>query len=139
MDLAYHPLFDRWLVRLIEGNPDVGGEVMALLAALEKHGMGLGDPESHPVATSTSRLRALRRTPPTSVTPYAEGPPVLRILYGFAVPPGGGTRAVVLYGGDKSTRSNRWYPPATAEAERRLGDFCRRMGWRIVKLRMEDP
>jgi hypothetical protein len=31
-------------------------------------------------------LRALRRTPPTAVTPYAEGPPVIRFLYGFAAP-----------------------------------------------------
>lgn len=67
VEVVYHPYFLEWF-------------------ELAVHGRELGDPESHPVVTSQLGLRALRRTPPTGVTPYAEGPPVIRILYGFVAP-----------------------------------------------------
>ena len=62
---------------------DLFGEVMALLRALEDYGHDIEgrQPEdaSHPIVTSRFRMFALRRTPPTVHTPYAEEPPVLRI------------------------------------------------------------
>lgn len=110
---------------------------MALLTALEEYGTDLGDPESHPVVTSQCRLRALRRTPPTTATPYADGPPVIRVLYGF-VADDRGLRAVVLLGGDKTSLGSQWYPPAIQEAERRLITLSARCGWRIRRLTIRD-
>lgn len=133
VEVLWHPLFRRWFEDLLEESPEIAGEIMALLAALEEHGTELGDPESHPVVTSGCRLRALRRTPPTDATPYAVDPPVLRVLYGF-VADQGRLKAVALYGGDKTTLRNRWYPPAVLEAERRLVAMCGRMGWEIRRL-----
>lgn len=138
VEVVYHPLFEEWYAHLFETDQDSAAEIMALLTALEEHGTDLGDPESHPVVTSDRKLRALRRTPPTDVTPYATEPPVLRVLYGFASPPEGGMKAVVLFGGDKTVAGNRWYPTAVAEAERRLGDLCRRRHWRLLQLRWPD-
>lgn len=138
MELVYHPLFDRWYELLLKADIEVAGDVMALFTALEEHGLDLGDPESHPVVTSTLGLRALRRTPPTDVTPYATDPPVLRVLYGFAAPPKGRVRAVVLFGGDKTELRSRWYPSATAEAERRLVGWCGQMGWDLRTFRWKD-
>jgi hypothetical protein len=52
--------------------------------------------------------------------PYADRPPVLRILYAICQAPAGET-AVVLLGGDKTALDNAWYPAAVSEAEvRRL-------------------
>ena len=135
MDVEYHPGFALWLEEVVEMDVEVGGDLLALLGKLEEHGDRLGDPESHPVVTSSMGLRALRRTPSTDSTPYAVGPPVLRVLYGFARPPSRPVRAVVLLGGDKTARGNRWYPPAVAKAESRLAEHTRARGWRIVKLR----
>lgn len=70
---------------------------------------------------------------PTKEVPYATGPPVIRVLYGF-VTAGSELRAVVLLGGDKTVLRSRWYPPAVAEAERRLVDLSGRKGWTIRKL-----
>lgn len=42
------------------------------------------------------------RTRPTGVTPYAEGPPVLRLLYGFVQGSQEPVQAVLLLGGDKT-------------------------------------
>ena len=86
---------------------EIAGEIQALIDALAARGRELGHPESHPVVTSRLGLRALRRTPPTSVTPYADGPPVIGVLYGFVAPVRGQLRAVLLLGGDKTDLGNR--------------------------------
>ncbi|MDQ2727953.1 MAG: hypothetical protein M3Y91_08860 [Actinomycetota bacterium] len=132
MELAYHPGFVRWFAQLADVDIEIAGEVQALVDALSEHGLDLGDPESHPVVTSSMGLRALRRTPPTAQTPYAIGPPVLRILYGFAAPPAEPLRAVLLFGGDKTRLGSRWYPPAVAEAERRLTILAGQLRWRTI-------
>lgn len=80
VEVIYHPYFLEWFEELVDVNIEVAGEIQALIDALAAHGRDLGDPESHPVVTSRLGLRALRRTPPTSVTPYAEEPPVMRVL-----------------------------------------------------------
>ena len=62
---------------------DLFGEVMAVLRALEDFGHDIEgcQPEdaSHPIVISRFQTFALRRTPPTVHSPYADGPPVLRI------------------------------------------------------------
>ena len=74
----------------------------------------------------------LHRIPPTT-GPYAEGPPVIRILYGFVAPVQGEVRAVLLLGGDKTALGDRWYPTNLAQAERRLTVSATQRGWRIVR------
>ena len=133
MEVVYHPYFLEWFEELVNVDIEVAGEIQALIDALAVHGRELGDPESHPVVTSRLGLRALRRTPPTRVTPYAEGPPVIRLFYGFVAPDRGDVRAVLLLGGDKTDLGNRWYPTNLAEAERRLTIFAGRQHWRIVR------
>ncbi len=126
MEVRHHPLYVRWLTTLAESDEEVFGEVMALETALEHHGRALGDPESHPVVSSPYDMHALRRTPPTVVTPYATDPPVLRVLYGYCGDSEGDEVAVALLGGDKTALANLWYPPNVAEAGYRLEDYCRR-------------
>jgi len=138
VDLSYHPLFIAWLTSLMEVSLEVGGEVQALLDALERHGQALGDPEAHAVVTSKLGLRALRRTPATDVTPYADRPPVLRVLYGFARPQRASIQAVILLGGDKTELGSRWYPPAVAEAESRLITFANRRRWDICTIKVRE-
>lgn len=111
---------------------EVAGDVQSLIDALERHGRGLGDPESHRVLISRLGLRALRRTPPTDVTPYADGPPVIRVLYGFVDMGIGPWAAVLLLGGDKTIAKSGWYPLNVVEAERRLTILAGKQGWRIV-------
>lgn len=128
MDVRYHPLFERWLVDLAASDEDVFGEVMALLAALEQYGRELDDEthdESHPVVTARYDLHALRRTPPTPSTPYADHPPILRVIYGYCATTDGTDVAVMLIAGDKTTLGNRWYPPNIVEAQARLDDYTR--------------
>lgn len=86
MELLRHPLFDRWLLQLAadEDLLEVYGEVLALLSALGTYGRELEDDsqeESHRVVSSIYDMHALRRTPPSATAPYADVPPVLRILY----------------------------------------------------------
>jgi hypothetical protein len=131
--VAYHPYFLEWFEESVNVDVEVAGEIQALIDAVASHGRDLGDPESHPVVTSRLGLRALRRTPPTSVTFSADGPPVIRVLYGFVAPARGELRAVLLLGGDKTDLGNRWYPTNLAEAERRLTVFAAQQGWRIVR------
>lgn len=128
MEVRYHPLFERWLTELAQANEEIFGEVMALLTALEDHGRDLDDErreESHPVVTSRYDMHALRRTPPSQSTPYADAPPVLRILYAICRTNAGDESAVVLLGGDKTTLGNTWYPANLSEAEHRLDQYCR--------------
>lgn len=128
MELVYHPLFEKWLAELADGDEEIFGEVMALLDALETHGRELNDEareESHPVVTSRFDMHALRRTPPSEAAPYADAPPVLRILYAICTTSTGSEIAVVLVGGDKTTLGNSWYPANLGEAEARLDQYCR--------------
>jgi hypothetical protein len=128
MEVHYHPLFERWLTELATGDDEIFGEVMALLVALEQHGRGLDDEardESHPIVTARYDLHALRRTPPTQSTPYATGPPVLRVIYGYCTRPDGTDVAVVLTGGDKTALGNHWYLPNIAESQTRLEHYAR--------------
>lgn len=128
VEIRYHPLFERWLVALAEADDEIFGEVMALLTALEDHGRDLDDErreESHPVVTSRYDMHALRRTPPTVSTPYADSPPVLRILYAICRAGRDGEVGVILLGGDKTELENLWYPANLNEAEHRLGQYCR--------------
>lgn len=128
MDLRYHPLFERWLLALAEADEEIFGEVMALLTALETHGRDLDDErreESHPVVTSRYDMHALRRTPPSEAAPYADRPPVLRVLYAICRASDGGEVAVVLLAGDKTVLGNNWYPANLTEVEARLDNYCR--------------
>jgi hypothetical protein len=128
MDVRYHPLFERWLTDLAAADEETFGDVMALLTALEVHGRDLDDErreESHPVVTSRYDMHALRRTPPTESTPYADSPPVLRILYAVCRTDRDDEVAVALLGGDKTELGNLWYPANLSEAEHRLDGYCR--------------
>lgn len=130
MEIRYHPLFERWLTLLAEDDDEIFGEVMALLTALEIHGRDLDDErreESHPVVTSRFDMHALRRTPPSEAAPYADSPPVLRILYAICKTQAGPEAAVALLGGDKTALGSNWYRTNLAEAEHRLEQYCRTM------------
>lgn len=96
---------------------DLFSEVTALLGALEEFGHDIEevshhpDAISHPVVTSRYQTFALRRTPPTRATPYADSPPVLRIPYvWFTDTTSGEDVAVVMLMGDKTEAGNYWYP-----------------------------
>jgi hypothetical protein len=98
-----------------EDQSEVAGEITALLDALERHGHDVeggtpGDP-SHPIVISRLRTFALRRTPPTNYTPYADRPPVIRIAYvWFNDRSTNEEFAVVILMGDKTQLGNNWYP-----------------------------
>ncbi len=131
MEVRLHPLFQDWLDLLsARSEPDnvdwfeVFIEVMALIAALEEYGRELGDPECHPVVTAGYDLHALRRTPPTATTPYADSPPVLRILFGFVRNNKGDEAAVMAIGGDKTKLGNRWYAANITQAQDRIDQWC---------------
>ena len=117
------PRFKDWLEELATADHEIFAEVVALINAIDEHGR-LGDPHSHPVVTSRFDLHALRRTPATDLTPYATGPPVIRILYAYAMNKNE-TVAVVLLGGDKTDMQNNWYPANINTAEHRLEQWCR--------------
>ena len=96
-------------------------------------------------------LYALRRTPPTTTTPYATNPPVIRMLFGLVVPTNNDTSdttsndagmdanssetAVMVVGGDKTTLGNLWYPPHIAEAHQRLREYALRTNTTPLKVR----
>ena len=133
MEVVLHPLFETWLTSLTDGSLtggtdwwEVAAEIAALLGALELHGRSLGDPECHEVVTARYDIRALRRTPPTETTPYATGPPVIRVLVGFARDEKRQTTAVALVGGDKTALGNHWYPANVERAQQRLDQWCSR-------------
>ncbi len=98
---------------------------MALINALEDRGRELEGDESHPVYSTRYDLHALRRNPPTQTTPFADGPPVLRLLYGYVRDHTGQEVAVLALGGDKSRLGNDWYPANIAQAEARIDQWCR--------------
>lgn len=133
MEVVLYPLFESWLTSLTDGSLaggtdwwEVAAEIAALLGALESHGRNLGDPECHEVVSARYDIRALRRTPPTEVTPLAVGPPVIRVLVGFVRGEQGQTTAVALLGGDKTSLGNRWYPANVERAQQRLDQWCSR-------------
>ena len=125
--VVYHPTFVRQLRELNavavaeDWYMELLGDVVALVRALEEHGHHIegyqpGD-ASHPIVTSRFELFALRPTPPTIYTPYADSPPVLRIPYvWFDVGDGGGV-AVVMLVGDKTQLGNEWYPSVVRQIE----------------------
>lgn len=128
MEVRHHPLFVRWLEAVAGHDEEVFGELMALLEALEDYGRELEDEqreESHPVLSSRFDMHALRRAPPSRAAPFADSPPVLRILYAICRTTAGAEVAVALLGGDKTTLGSDWYPVNLAEAEHRLNQFCR--------------
>lgn len=137
MEIIYHEAFSVWMTELFLSNLEVAGEVQSLIDALERHGTHLGQPEAGPIATSELGLRALRRSPASATIPYAEGPPFVRVLFGF-VEKDGETAAVLVLGGDKSVAGNDWYPLNVAEAERRLRILADRQRWRILRIRFMD-
>ena len=119
-EVFYHPMFDQQLDELeaISAAEDYLwewlAEVVALLRALQDHGheiegAGHGDP-SHPIVTSRFEMYALRRTPPTVYTPYANSPPILRIPYVWFDVAGGDEVAVVMLVGDKTRLGNACTP-----------------------------
>lgn len=93
VNVEFHPRFAgqygalAGLAETSDAQWELFAEVAALVNALEEHGHGIEeenhhpDAISHPIVTSRFHTFALRRTPPTKVTPYAERPPVLRIPY----------------------------------------------------------
>ena len=103
---------------------DTAGEVMALLGALEEHGRDLEgeatDDPSHPIVVSRYHMFALRRTPPTAYTPYADAPPVIRIPYVWFVDGDGPEFAVVMLMGDKTRLGSYWYPAQVKKIEDQL-------------------
>ncbi|WP_420433481.1 hypothetical protein [Candidatus Poriferisocius sp.] len=126
MEVRQHPLFADWL-RSLAGTAqlhEVFGEVMALINALENCGRELEGDESHPVSSTHYDLHALRRNPPTQTTPYADGPPVLRLLYGYVRHHTGHEIAVLAKGGDKTLLGNDWYPANITQAEVRIDQWC---------------
>ncbi len=101
------------------------GDVTALLNALEEYGHAIEednhhpDAISHPIVTSRFQTFALRRTPPTTVTPYAYAPPVLRIPYVWFIDQATGEEiAVVMLMGDKAESGNDWYPVAVNQIDK---------------------
>jgi hypothetical protein len=131
VEILYHPYFAAWFDNLVDVNIEVAGEMQALISELEEHGHNLGWPESVRLVTSTFGLRELRRTPATNVTPYAVGPPVLRVIYGFVRTDSGELAAAILLGGDKTELGNAWYPRNIGEAESRLIKWAAREGWTV--------
>lgn len=125
--VEYHPQFD-WQLQMLgsvaeksERLWDVFTEVWTLLSALEKHGHDIegyqSDAASRRIVTSRFEMFALRRTPPTVHTPYAEHPPVLRMPYVWFDVENGGEAAVVMLIGNKTHLGNAWYPEAVRRIE----------------------
>ena len=124
--VEYHPAFAAVYEPLcLEKAIDIAGEVTALLTALEDYGHDIEgeQPEdaSHPIVISRYHLFALRRTPPTVYTPYADAPPVIRAPYvWFADAEAGDEVAVVMLMEDKRPLGNQWYPKTVARTEGRM-------------------
>jgi hypothetical protein len=125
--VEHHPHFASQYEQLclVPDASEIAGEVTQLLDALEQFGHGIegedpGD-ASHPVVISSLDMFALRRTPPTEYTPYADTPPVLRIPYvWFFDSEKQSELAVVMLFGDKTTLRNQWYAPHIQLIESKL-------------------
>lgn len=85
--VEFHPEFAHQYEQLCvdADHAEIAGEVTQLIDALETYGHEIEgdatDDPSHPVVTSRLAMFALRRTPPTTYTPYATSPPLIRIPY----------------------------------------------------------
>lgn len=137
MRLVLHPLFVAW-VRAAKAETVFGKatqtvieDVAALLTALGRYGRTLGLEESRRIVSSSVDMHELRRTPPSDTLPDAVTPPVVRVLYAFAIGDGGEV-AIVLHGGDKSGRGNDWYDDFVPLAEDRYRSFCATHGYQEV-------
>lgn len=126
-DVQFHPEFARQFEELCQDPTmaEVAGEVSQLIDALATYGHDIEgeheDDASHPVVSARVRMFALRRTPPTEYTPYADAPPVLRVPYVWFIDGDSGMEvAVVMFIGDKSALRNAWYPAAIAKVEGQL-------------------
>lgn len=126
--VEHHPYFASQYEQLClkPDTTEIAGEVTQLLDALETHGgpaiEGVDPADaSHPIVTSTLDMFALRRTPPTRYTPYADKPPILRIPYVWFFDAEKRTDlAVVMLIGDKATLGNNWYPAQVQLIQSRL-------------------
>lgn len=122
---------------------ELAGEIQALLDALAEHGHLIeGDSPgapSHPLVISRFQTFALRRTPTTRFTPYADRPPVIRIFYvWFDDRQSGHECAVVLEMGDKANAPNQhqWYPPIKERIElEHIPDWERRFPHHKAQIR----
>ncbi len=127
MDIFFHPRFTHQIEQMAtaaehdEVLTEVFGEVSALLQALEEFGHEIEgeQPEdaSHRIVSSRYELFALRRTPPTVYTPYAQGRPVIRIVYAWCEEAAGSEAAVVMHMGDKARLGNTWYDGVVRQVE----------------------
>lgn len=146
--VRYHPDFEGQIRRLAQHAEqddllsDVFGEVSALLQALEDHGRAIEGDEphdaSHRVMSSRYELFALRRTPATTVTPYALGEPVVRIMYSWCEEADGAESAVVWLMGDKTELGNDRYRGVVPRIEgTMILQWNQRYPERRVKTRMQ--
>ena len=144
--VMYHPMFIRQLRELnaVAATDDLCMELLAdvsaLVGALEEYGHEIegyqGDDASHPIVASRFQLFALRRTPPTIYTPYADRPPVLRIPYAWFDVEDGSEVAVVMLVGDKTRLGNEWYPQVVRRIEETMiGEWRRRHPGHRVQVR----
>lgn len=125
--VEFHPEFAHQYEQLCldPDHAEIAGEVTQLIDALETYGHEIEgdatDDPSHPVVISRLAMFALRRTPPTTYTPYATSPPVIRIPYvWFADADTGEELAVVMLLGDKTDLKNDWYPTKVKYIELKL-------------------
>ena len=129
--VEYHPYFSKQFQQLGQladtsaAAAELFGDVSALTNALEDHGHDIESEApaaaSHPIVTSRYRAFALRRTPPTNYTPYADSPPVLRIPYVWCMDTELRSEfALVLMIGGKTKRKNLWYPMAVRQIQDEL-------------------
>ncbi len=122
--VEFHPTFARQYEQLCldDDHAEIAGEVTQLIDALETYGHEIEgeapDDPSHPVVTSRLQMYALRRTPPTTYTPYANDPPVIRIPYVWFVDSQTGDElAVVMLMGSKTELQSHWYPTKVKQIE----------------------
>ena len=130
-DVKYHSLFNtriKELAALATTNSEMAelfGEIMALVNALSEYGHEIEgyetDTPSHRIVTSRYKAFALRRTPPTTITPLATEPPAIRIPYVWftdintekEIP-------YIMLVGDKTNLGNDWYPGVVNLIETKL-------------------
>ena len=121
---------------------EVFGEVSALLRALEDFGHDIegeqSDDASHRVVSSRYELFTLRRTPPTTFTPYAVGRPVIRVAYVWCEEADGAEAAVLMLMGDKADLGNTWYDGIVKQIEgTMIGEWEHRHPQRRVQMRRQ--
>jgi hypothetical protein len=128
VEIQYHPAAEMWLAEFASDEEliDVFGEIMALITALERYGRSLEGEETSPIVSSRFDMHELRRTPPSETLPYADSPPVIRVLYAFCQRQTADPVAVILLGGDKADLGEDWYLSNVPVSERRLEEFVRR-------------